>query len=355
MNTIFSSATENIYKKLHAELLESFKFNPSLGLAHGKMGICVYFYILSRQQDNIEYRQIAEQILEEINDHLDQSMSIDLESGLAGIALGIRYLILEGYESGDVNDILEDIDNQIYKSLSIMLLDVQSMPYLNESTNIQLLYYLYLRLVDLKPDSDNKFLFERLIIKLINLLGDEISDVFFKEAPAYSLYQYHLPFLLYVLNNLLKLNIYNNKINILLSITINKILSHRPLLHSNKLYLLWGALSIRSHINSIEWDNYILDLGHQIDIEYLITREIKNKDIFFSNGIASIYALLININEMKSLVQIQFDINSFQNKITKSEAWESLLEKPAFFKIHKGLFNGFPGTALMLHSINNGL
>ncbi|GAB6120108.1 MAG: hypothetical protein LBT43_05745 [Prevotella sp.] len=355
MNITFSSATETIYKKLHEELLESFKFNPSLGLAHGKMGICIYFYILSRQQNKMEYRQIAKQILEEINDNLNQGMNIDLESGLAGIALGIRYLILEGYEPGDVNDILEEIDDQIYKSLSNILLDVQTMPYLNGSTNIQLLYYLYLRLVDLKPDSDNTFLFERLIIKLINLLGDEISDDFFKEAPGYSLYHYHLPFLLYTFNNLLKLNIYNSKINTLLSATINKILSHRPVLHSNKLYLLWGALSIRSHINSIEWDNYFLDLGHQIDIEYLITKELKDKDIFFSNGIASIYALLIKINEMKSLMQIQFDVNSFQNKITKSEAWKSLLEKPAFFKIHKGLFNGFPGTILMLHSINNSL
>lgn len=338
-------------EKLHFNLLDSFKYNSSLGLAHGKMGICIYFFILSRLDNKNEYQKIAEQILYEINNELSLDLNIDIENGLAGIALGIRYLILKGYETGDINDILEDIDNIIYKRLSNI--SISTTPIINDFTNIQLLYYLFVRLKDLDENSDNTFLFKELIIKLINLLGNsEISNIFFKEATSYSLYYYHLPLLFYVFNNILKLNIHNQKIDMLLSSTINKALSHHPLLHSNKIYLLWGALSIRNYINSKTWDNYILDLKERIDINHLINNELKNQDIFFSNGIVSIYALLEMINTMQSFVNIHFDKDKFRQMIMGSKAWESLYEKPSFFKIHKGLFNGFPSSILALHFIN---
>lgn len=342
-------------RKLHLNLLESFEEHPVLGLAHGKMGICIYFYLLGKQEGNEEYLSIGKKMLNDVITNLSPNHSIDLEGGLTGIALGIRYLILNGYESGNINEILEDIDNQVYKIISKTQSRSDARTDFDSSINIQLLYYLYIRLIDLDIESDNAFLFKRLVTLLVNWFGDEIPDSFYKELPSYSLYYYNLPFLLYVFNALWKLDIHNNKIKILLSGIVKKVLSHRPLLHANKIYLLWGLLSISDCINSTEWDNYILDIHSQIDLNFLLNNEMKNQDIFFSNGLASIYVLLEAINESQSQVYIPFDPKIFHERLINSNAWSTLQDRPSFFKIHKGLFNGFPGATLILQTLKKKL
>jgi hypothetical protein len=338
------------YTTLHTNLLSSLEQFPTLGLAYGKIGISIYFYILSRIENNQRYQDIGEKLLNDVINNLSQNQNINIETGLSGIALGIRYLIKNGYETGDVNEVLEDIDAHIYK---ILLLS-QSYPDQSLSLNsfdvIQLLFYFCIRLKDLPADSDNAFLFKCLINQLINSLGIEISNNYLKEASSYSLYEYNLPFLLYVLNEIEKHDVRNGRMEILLQNTVTKVLSHRPLLHSNRLFLLWGMLSIRQRINSSKWDNYIQNLHEHIDLLYLFEHEIKNQDLFFSNGIASIYMLLKAVGRHKEFA-ISFDAKEIEKQIVTSRAWDTLLERDSFFKRHKGLLNGFPSTILVLNCI----
>ena len=47
---------------------------------------------------------------------LSPNHSIAVEDGLAGIGLGVTYLIKNGFVEGDINELLEEIDNEIYRS-----------------------------------------------------------------------------------------------------------------------------------------------------------------------------------------------------------------------------------------------
>lgn len=89
-----------------------------LGLADGKMGICIYFYILSRYEKNKEYENIAENILDEIFKNIDKTTSIDVRTGITGIGLGITYLIKNKHVDGNINIILKDIDDTVFKNIS---------------------------------------------------------------------------------------------------------------------------------------------------------------------------------------------------------------------------------------------
>lgn len=338
---------QTLYKTLDMRLLESFSDNTSLGLAHGKMGICIYYHVLGRLENNSEYYAIGEKLLNDISNNLNRGQSIDIESGLAGIALGIRFLIKNQYQTGDVDEILEDIDTMIYHRLENLE------PYgeetiFSDSQIIQLLYYFYIRYEDSKENSDNRFFFKELIIQLINVLRIDNFQNFIRGPLGYSLYHYSLPVLLYVLSKIISLKIYNYKIYKILKLITPIILSHRPVLHSNRLYLLWGMLSISKNIQSEDWQKYLDELKNQIDINRILNNELKNQDIFFSNGIASLFCILNDIEKNYPSYKVNYDADAICDKIENSLAWKSLLDKTYFFKIHRGLFNGFTGLRLLL-------
>ena len=60
-----------------------------LGLFGGKMGLCIYFYMLDYRESNKNFKVIAEKLLEQVISQLHTIKSIDIENGLAGIGLAI--------------------------------------------------------------------------------------------------------------------------------------------------------------------------------------------------------------------------------------------------------------------------
>lgn len=73
----------------------------SLGLS-GKMGYCIYFYIIGKNND--QYTQIADSILDSIVTRIPYyNYSLDLKNGLPGIGLGINYLFKNQFVCGEIN------------------------------------------------------------------------------------------------------------------------------------------------------------------------------------------------------------------------------------------------------------
>ncbi|MCD7916217.1 MAG: hypothetical protein LUG96_13790 [Tannerellaceae bacterium] len=176
-----------------------------LGLAQGKMGITIYFYYLSRLNDDGYYKSMGDRLLEETIDSLSQKSCITLENGLAGIGLGLRHLIREEFIEGNLNEVLEDIDNIIFNKLVFP-------PYNLNYTNtelLHLLFYIQLRLKD-QENSENIYIYQELLIKVLNLCVDNLPPDFFKEHYSFSIYHYNLPIFLYILGKLLSLDFYMN-------------------------------------------------------------------------------------------------------------------------------------------------
>lgn len=103
------------------------------------MGLCVYFYHLGRIDNNKQYTKIAEKLIDEIFEEITSISAIGIKNGLFGIALGISYLIKNGYVKGNENEIIKDIDDEIFKQISFNRLND------NISILIQILYYIYMR------------------------------------------------------------------------------------------------------------------------------------------------------------------------------------------------------------------
>lgn len=338
-----------LLKKLdhYDSILESsiFNTNTPIGLARGKMGFCIYYYYLSRT-NNSKYKKIADRILDQIFSDITVIKSIDLKDGLLGIALGLSYLQKNEYIKGDMNIVLQDIDNLIFKKLSYS----DNYKLLSSDNVIQLLYFLYERLNVQKSNSEMEFLLKELIIHTINVLYEKIDVNFFEEPPYYKI-DYSLPFCFYVLGQVYKLNLYNYKIDKMLKEYSSKIYSINPTFHANKLYLFWGMNSlIAANVNG--WNEYLNKLKSEFNLMTVLNNELRDKNIFFEDGLVSLYILLFNLRgaigdrDFFSYKKLIYD------RIINSSIW-NLMDNNVFFNDRRGLYDGYCGVAMLFRMDDN--
>ena len=86
------------------------------GLIHGKMGIVVFFFHYAKYTDNMLFADYAMEVIGEIQSKLHINSPADYEKGLAGIGVGIDFLIQNNFlVAGD--DICEDFDDRMYRAV----------------------------------------------------------------------------------------------------------------------------------------------------------------------------------------------------------------------------------------------
>jgi hypothetical protein len=107
-----------ILQKIANTLVINTQRISNLGILEGKMGIALFLYHYARYSSKETYAGFADTILDRVYDLIHTSMSFDFASGLSGIAWGIDYLIKNKFVEGDVNEILEDIDERFLANIN---------------------------------------------------------------------------------------------------------------------------------------------------------------------------------------------------------------------------------------------
>lgn len=332
------------------ELLNQRLFNTSLidysyGLAHGKMGLVIYWYHLWSYTNDTIYKDHAEQLLDDLLEgDLSMDSELSVEEGLCGVALGLDYIIHQKFVTGDINKLLGDIDDLLFKRLAFGNIELtHSIP-----QSIHLLYYIHKRL-EIQTNNDDRFLFEGMMVKLVNILSNLIDASFFSESYTFSVYQYHVPVLMRTLACIIQYDFYKERIRKILEQLSLHMFAHLPHLHLNRLYLLWGVLPLRDY--SPDWQKYVKELRSSIDLNIIFDREIKGRNIYISNGYAFLYFLLERLNQDFPEYAIPSNPHLIYDRIILSDAWDALTENGYYYDIHRGLLNGFPGTVLALLNI----
>lgn len=71
-------------RMIHHLMLKSGSMED-IGLFYGKMGIAIFFFCYGRSKNNSVYTDMGEDLLDDIWENLDSSISVSLDSGLSGI------------------------------------------------------------------------------------------------------------------------------------------------------------------------------------------------------------------------------------------------------------------------------
>ena len=88
-------------------------FCQEQGLWKGKMGMSVFFFLLSRYTANRWYEAFAGELLDDVCNGLSQYCSVTFDEGLCGIGWTIEFLKKEGFVEGDTDEILEEVDKKV--------------------------------------------------------------------------------------------------------------------------------------------------------------------------------------------------------------------------------------------------
>lgn len=104
-------------KDIANKIQEMIPVTTDPGLLYGKMGMVIFFFHYARFSGQEEYEDIGMKLIESIFENIDRTTPANYASGLAGIGVGIEYLIQNKFIEGDGNEILEEVDGQIFNEL----------------------------------------------------------------------------------------------------------------------------------------------------------------------------------------------------------------------------------------------
>lgn len=86
------------------------------GLLHGKTGVAVFFFHYAQYTGNGLFEDYALDLIVEIQEQIHLNNSADYERGIAGIGIGMDYLIRNNFLETD-NDFFEDLDQRMYRAV----------------------------------------------------------------------------------------------------------------------------------------------------------------------------------------------------------------------------------------------
>lgn len=312
-----------------------------INIMGGKMGFCLHFFQMGNSMENTHYHLWAEKLLDEIYTQLYQDISIKAVPDLIQACIGIDYLIKHRFINGNVNYILSDVDEMLFRRMTTtinpLILNSEVPDY------IFILYYLFIRIEQLKPNSDNRFFMEELAIKAVNDLYSSIDNNFYNDPMFFTL-EYKLPSFLYVLSKIYSLNFYNYRIGELIREISHLIQSRIPGLHANRLYLLWGLVHLKQSTNYSFWDEQINIIYHSINLKKIIDQELRNKQVFINDGVAGVCLLLTTLE--KTDYRIPYNHEVMLKRIYSSDIWEQSPQQKLTFA------NGLCGLLWVINIIN---
>jgi len=313
-----------------------------LDLETGKMGCCLYFFKRAQWLSEPKYQKLAEKLLDDIFEEIGNEPILRTPYELAQIGMGIDYLIKQKHIKGNINSILGDLDSLIFRKLAFegILCSYQVIGI------IPTLYFIYTRIQQQKKGSDATFMLEEISIKLFNDLYRSLDSKFYNEPLLFNIIDYKLPQFLFTVSKIYSLQFYNYRLSEVLKEISGLILSRIPVLHSNRLYLLWSLLHLKEATGFDTWDEQIDILTKYIDYKRIIYTELQDKDVFIQDGVAGIYLLLCALKDTSS--SILFDKKLFRKRIEESGIWK---DEQAFKNL--GLINGFSGLLWIYDLITN--
>lgn len=339
------SEFDNIIQQLDQTVMSHNIKQLPIGLFNGKMGLCFYFSHLAKILNSPKHQSFAEKLLGNIHSSIDKVSSIDFNTGVSGIAWGIHYLVENKFVTGNINHILKDVDDLLFRMIHL--------EWLNDNTKkridfLWLLFYYSDRLQTIKNKTE-KEITQKLVIRLINHIEDNFADIPWETPTLFDLAKHELALYILLLSRFYSFNFYNYKIVKIWDNISNEVLSSIPIQHANRLAMLFAIKKVLACRLLPEWAMHAKLLEENINHKRIINQEFLNKNITLRCGISGYCLLLSNIDD--NILSSQLKIQIIE-KIKSSEVWNNRFN-PSSESINEsiGLATGYSGVSLIYYSL----
>ena len=259
---IIRNNLEYCFRHIADTILLSKEIPEDIGLFNGKMGSVIFCYQYARITGNHEFEDIAEKLLDRVFEEVNVSTPIYFGNGLAGIGWGIEFLAQNNYIKADTNEVLEDIDAALFKSLRFteiksigfsdglfgigfyLLMRVKNPAAIDDSLSTLMVKYYLIFLIDE---------LERRTRDLLDLTREPFTENNVNAPNQFLITAWDFSVLLWFLSELLDQNLFNYKVEKIIS-RLKQLFgedSSVPILQINKLLLLLSVERLRVSFASL--------------------------------------------------------------------------------------------------------
>ncbi|SHN18522.1 hypothetical protein SAMN04488057_109172 [Cyclobacterium lianum] len=322
--------------------------NEAPGLFQGKMGLGIYYFMLARETNDPAHQTMAEKCIGEVYEAAGNiSIAADFENGLAGIAWGLCHLIKNDFVAADPDEILEDVDDRIYRYWNA---NKETLPVDIRQGLLGYWVYYTCRL-ELSHDPVNHYIHTRVVSEIINRIGQLVEEENFqqREPDLFTLF-WDLPLLLILLAKSKQLQVSSHKIDRILDYLTPIITSLYPRLHSNRVFLLLGLESMIKQLPLTVLQDHADLLRKSISLTRIIEEECKSLNILAQDGITGLAFISRKLSAATGTSELLFAREALIRKISKSVYW---LEESHYQEMKKntGWATGLSGIGMLLLEI----
>jgi len=206
------------------------------GLFHGGAGLCLLYYHTEQRLKQAQLKEKAETSYQTMLANLKNCPVVDFENGLAGIGWVMEYLRQNNFVDVNIDEILEFADNAVFNKL-VNEEPIQSLDLANGLTGY-LLYCISRLESPVDTNSTTYNINKELLIFIIN----RIDEVAIRQFALYNKDMnfdllWSFPVMLYGLTLAHELNIYNYKIEYMITQWLDNLEVLFPSLHINRVYM----------------------------------------------------------------------------------------------------------------------
>jgi hypothetical protein len=147
------------------------------GLVQGKMGIAIFFFHYARYTGNPLFMDYAMNVIEEMQNQIHANSTADYEKGIAGIGVGIDYLIRNDFLDTE-EDIFEDFDMRMVRA--VLYDPWQDFSLYDGLTGYGIYWISRLRRQSSSVQAQGclKYIMERIEDKYLDIPQDEQTDIY---------------------------------------------------------------------------------------------------------------------------------------------------------------------------------
>lgn len=287
---------------------------------NGYMGLCLFLFRLYEQTSKTKYLDQAQDILKQAFALLKRGGHVNIADGLSGIGLGFLYAHKKGYVTGNIYEVLKNLDSEIYKNI-IYAIDYNKNFTIvgHELAMMDVALYIIekVRLGILLPTT--KKIYELFIMKLVNKLYQDLDSEFFLEPIPYSV-NYKLARFVILLSKAASIGIFSQRVIHIWEECRQTILAQTPFWDCNKTHLLYALQNLSKIIpEDMQLHNSVERFKQDLSISRLTQCE------FPTNAMSQISGL-------PGLIEVLFRMDI---SLTKSEIGllKSKMETSCFFGI----------------------
>lgn len=304
-------------------------------LKSGSVGLCLFLFRLYEQTTHSKYRDRAQEILKQSCSLLKRGLAVNIADGLSGIGLGILYAYEKGYITGNIYDVLKNLDSEIYRS--VMYTIDYNKKFSIEGHEIAMmdtaLYMIERVRNDGLPTSTEK-IYNLFIMKLLNKLYQDFDCSFFLEPMPYSV-QYKLARFVFLLSKAFSIHICTHRVIHIWEECKQIILAQSPFLNCNKIHLLYALQELCKVIPN---DKLLYDSVRHFKEDVSISRLIQCE--FPANAMSQMSGLpgLIEI-----LLRADIPLARTELGLLKSKMEESYFYGMTYDEVNERNFTGLNG------------